>query len=471
MSIISLTSLASPARANGDFIFSDPVCITSDYHYENSNSAHYRLDNYRMSRNPGHAMDFDTSGTLHLTYWSGYFATTPTSPAAVYYQAWDETNDWGEPEIVDDSYNEVDENYFGCRMGGRHPSLTVDNGDAVWIAWHDHRDCRVATPYNGINDIEIYCDHKDAGGVFTNTDTRLTDTTSDGIDDNVGDNAYCARIAADPLTNAKSVMWYDFHVDGWTSDIFMATTGDDGEFSTSSDVLSLRLTDQDDREIEDGQTLKPAFNMADFVITPEGQRYAVWSQDFGGSTGNDGDAHLYFATVPEAPAVVEYEIIAENNDGYWFPPKIKLSPQNELWVIYTAYPTTGRQVEALRRRAGADSFDGPYVLADDGRNENADLAIDKNGMLHVAWIDNDGTGNHYVRYMMYDPETEEAVRKDLLTETAGAWSAPCIALNGEEEPYIVFCEGDSDSTSSRGDIWFVRAAPSPNAAQRWSVYE
>ena len=33
---------------------------------------------YRLSRTPSAHMDFDSSGTLHVVYWSGDFSTSPS---------------------------------------------------------------------------------------------------------------------------------------------------------------------------------------------------------------------------------------------------------------------------------------------------------------------------------------------------------------------------------------------------------
>jgi hypothetical protein len=474
-------SLLLPGRAGaGEFTFAAPQCITAQDHPTvlNGSDPYYLLDNYRMSRNPNTQLAFDTSGTLHLTYWSGFFATNPSSPAAVYYRNWSERDGWSEQQIVDDSYNEVDPAYLGVRMGGRHPSLCVDTSNTVWIAWHDHRDCRVAPPYNGINDIEVYCDHKAQNEEwFSGEDVRLTDTTSDGIDNNVGDNAYCARIQSDPLTNKKTVLWYDFHADGWFSDIFMLTSDKDGTFSlvNAGGIMSQRLTDADTREPVPPQTLKPAFNMPDFIITPEGQRYAVWSQDFGGSVGNSGDAPIYFAEIPEEPALVSYTTLVGDNDGYWYPPKLKLAPNGDLWVAYTVLNSNyNRDVRLLHRSKGHATFDAPIILTDGTKtNSNSlDITFDVEGRVHAVWIENGGNNNHQVRYAQYNPDSPVTpLRSGVLTPQAGGWEQPCIVLNTHGLPYIIFADSSNDAVGHQGDIWFVRGLPPPNAASNWNLYE
>jgi hypothetical protein len=413
-------------------------------------------------------MAFDSSGTLHLTCWSGYFATNPNSPAIVYYLSRTPEGQWSVPQIVDDSYISGDPVYEGKRMGGRNPSLTLDPKGGVWIAWQDHRNCGVEPPYNGINNIEIYCDWKPAGSaLFSADDVRLTETSAL----HMGDNGYCPRIQA--ASNGKlSVLWYDFHQDGWISDIFMMTSDGEGAFDFSSSILDRRITDSNTRVPIPPQTLKPAFGIPDLAISPEGRRYAIWSQDFGGSIGNSGAAPIYFAELPEQPQIVPYTVIVPGNDGYWYPPKIKLAPSGDIWVIYTVREENGRHIEVIRRRSNQTQFDAPIVLTGEGRNQNADLAIDREGRLHVVWEEYNGYRNSVLHYALWDAAGTNRLQEVQLTPTSGAWAQPSIALDHDRLPNIVYCEGNTDTVGARGDIWFVRAIPpQPSAGSScWMVY-
>lgn len=442
-------------------------CAAQDYRFSDPQPITDHSENYRMSRNPNTQAAFDSSGTLHLTYWAGFFATNPSSPAAVYYRNWNEATGWSDEQIVDDFYFEN-----GDRMGGRHPSLAVDSADTVWIAWHDHRNSLVPPPYNGINDIEIYCDRKPAGEEFFSTeDIRLTNTTQQ-INDNLGDNGYCARIRIAP-DNKASVMWYDFHSDGWGSDIFMLTSDAAGDFDISADIMTNRLTAYETRDPIPPDTLEPAFNMPDFVITPQGQRYAIWTQDFGGSTGNSGAAPIYFAAPGETASIIPYIRIAPGNDGYWYPPKLKLAPNGDLWVVYTVLDQNfNRRIAMLRRPYGASGFD-PVIEFSSSQNEscnNADIAFDSQGRMHVVWIKDFGFENHQLWYCAFDPAAGQRSGERQLSAENGPWEAPIILFDAHDNAHVICGSLGGDSVGDKGDIWFTRGEPVTAAAQ-WALYE
>lgn len=435
--------------APASFSFKPAVQVTTDTQY-----------NYRMSRNPGGQIAFDTSKTLHLVYWSGYFATNPQNPATVFYRSWARDRGWSSEEFVDNSIDSSDR-----RMGGRHPSMAIDGSNGVWVAWHDHRHSPPEPPYNGINNLEIYCDYRPPGGNFSETDIRLTNTSAPHF----GDNGYCPRIAVAP-NGEVSVVWYDFHADGSASDIFLQTSDTSGTFDQTSSVLSQRITNADNRSAAGGQPFKPAFNMPDLAITSTGTRLIIWTQDFGGVVGNANQAPIYFAQHGSQPAELPYTAAVSGNDGYWFPPKIKLAPNGDVWLIYTVNTGGGvRQVEISRRRAASATFDSPRRLTATGSNENADLAIDPDGRLHVVWVSTAGYQSSHVNYLLYDYETDGRLKEIVISDGPSGWAGPSIALDSDALPYIVYGNFQGESLGDQGSIWFVE--PEAHATVRdWVMY-
>ena len=461
--------MASVAAWGGDFEFTQPQCITRNLHsvVPSASDPYYLMDNYRMSRNAGSQMDFDSSGTLHLTYWSGFSETMPDSPSAVYYQSWRDGTGWSSNTLVDQSVSD-DPGYLGKRMGGRHPSLAVGPDDRVWITWHDHRHCGVDAPYNGINNIEIYCDSKPSTGSFAQGDIRLTQTAAS----HYGDNGYAPRIDVAP-NGSVSVMWYDFHFDGSVSDIFMMTSDASGTFDTAASMASRRLTNSDDRHRLPDRAMKAAFDMPDFAIGAANQCYTVWTHGFGGSLGGETGSPIYFAEVSEPATSVSYATIASQTDSYWYPPKIKAAPNGDLWVIYTALLDPNRRVEIVRRPSGQADFQTPVVVADGPQDLNGDLAIDSQGRLHVVWIGDAGFGSGYVRYAMLSSDGQTILREETLTPDSGAWSGPCIVVDDRDHPFITFCEGDNEYVGDQGDIWFVYGfvrETAPGTPGAWMIY-
>lgn len=456
---------------SSDFTLTQPIAITSTYHsvVPSPSDPRYLLDNYRTSANASKQMAFDSKGTLHLAYWSGFSQTNPDSPSAVYYQSWHIETGWSSQTLVDQSHITGDPTYEGRRMGARHPSLSVGPDDRVWIAWQDHRHCGVGAPYNGIDNIEIYCDSKPSTGSFSDTDTRLTQTAAG----HNGDSGYAARVHAAP--NGKvSVMWYDFFFDGGVSDIFMMTSDDTGVFNTAATMASRRLTDTDDRKRLPDRATKAPFTMPDFCIDASNQRYAVWTHGFGGSFDDQDQAPIYFAEPGETPAIASYTTVASDTDSFWYPPKIEAAPNGDLWIAYTkVYNTFDRRIEAVRRRNGQATFDAPVPATAGTADQNADLAIDSEGRLHLVWIGDAGFSSGYVRYAMLSSDGQSVLRQDTVTAVSGAWAAPCIQLDSDDVPYIVFCEGNSDLLGEQGDIWFVRGISqqaAPGTPSAWLIY-
>jgi hypothetical protein len=223
-------------------------------------------EKFQLSRYPSKAMGFDSQGRLHITYWAGGFATSPATPSAVYYQNWTVEDGWSTREFIDDSF--FDDGSGPVKYGGRHPSLAITPDNTVWIAWHDHRHCNPDPPGNGIDNIEVYADRRPANGSFSSTDLRLTTTSAPHF----GDNAYLPRIVARP-DGGVSVLWYDFHVDGFVSDMFVKHSDSSGNFDLAEPILSMRITNQDDRP--GSGFSKPAYSIPDFACDGAGNLFGI----------------------------------------------------------------------------------------------------------------------------------------------------------------------------------------------------
>lgn len=452
LAIVSMMIPAVSLRGSDyGLTFSDPVKITDD------------ARNYRMSRNANNQMAFDQSGTLHCVYWSGGFATNWKSPSYIYYNSWAKNTGWGNVQEIDDS-----EDDDGRHVGGRIPSLAIDKNDTVWVAWHDHRHCPLESPYNGINNIEIYCDKMVPGGDFLADDIRLTSTSAD----HYGDNGYVARIEAADQGDV-SIIWYDFHVDGWISDIFMKSSDISGEFDSNFAMSSMQLTDSSQRDPRPPDTLKPAFDMADFVITEDGTRHIIWTEDFGGSIGNasSGDP-IYYGTSSAAPSIISYEIIASHNDGYWCPPKITKGISGDLWVAYTKIDEfANRSVTLIHKDAASSSFGNTIDLPLSGNCKNADLEIDSQGMLHLTIATLSGADST-IKYVKYDPANSLILEELDVTKEAGKYVKPCIELTQDELPVILFGQYFGDYSDMNGEIWFADSyIDTPTFSSSWILYQ
>lgn len=407
---------------------------------------------YQLSRNPGAAMAFGPDGRLHATYWSGAFATSLGSPSFVYYQNWTPGTGWSQAEVVDNSVIDVGDG--PQHFGGRHPSLAIGADGAVTVVWHDHRHCDPAPPANGIDNLEIYADRRPAGGAFSDTDIRLTNTDAPHL----GDNGYMANIAAHP-DGTLSVMWYDFHADGDSvSDLYVLHSDTDGVFDTGTPITSNRVTFAADRDT--GGDGPVAYTMPDIAVDAGGEVFAVWT------SGTGGPAPVYFSAVPNpAAALAETELLASGG-GFFDPPRLAVGGDGALWVATTRVTGTERDVVLLRRPAGATAWEVPALLAGAPgvREESPAIAFAPDGTLHAAWIDGrDGT---HVYHATVDTATGSATAETRVTPSPGDYARVSVTVDPQGNPVILYEQVNSFISS---DIWFARAA-GMSAARGWDLY-
>mgnify|MGYP005857021541 CR=1 FL=1 len=389
--------------------------------------------NFRLSRNPGGSLAFDaTRDVLHLVYWQGGLETQLATPSAIFHREWTPVGGWGEATIVDDSFVDIGDG--PQRMGGREPSLALDpaTGEA-WVAWHDHRHSNPLPPGNGIDNLEIYADRKQAGGAFSPADIRLT-TTAAGTN---GDNGYSPSIVALP-GGGVAVAWNDFHFNPVVSDIFLRVSDAAGAFSPADPVPGVRLTDGSART---GALANWSF--ADVEARGDGSLGVLWT------AGTGGAAPVYFALVPTPPGLVAEQVIAEATAGFFDPPRLVGAPSGDLWAVYTKRVGTDRDIEARRLPAGSSTWDAPRTLVGGGaRQEHPHLAVNGEGQLVLVHIDE--TDGRHVRLAVLDASGTE-LASEIVTDAAGPWQRPVVALDATGKPFVAW-EEDTGGDAA-GDIW------------------
>ncbi|MBN1517948.1 hypothetical protein JXA32_15390 [Candidatus Sumerlaeota bacterium] len=426
--------------ARGDYEFIMPQRLTD------------ASENYQLSRCANGQLGFDTSGTLHMTYWSGGASASEADPSYVYYRSMDANGELSVAESIAGSGG-------GTYIGGRQPSLALDADGGVWIVWHDHRHTSSATGDNNINNIEIYADHKPAGGSFLADDLRLTNSSAS----HSGDNGYAPRIVAHP-SGALSVAWYDFNFSatGEVSDLCLKTGMAADGFDLSETMSEMRLTNFNDR---DGD---PSYTVPDLCVTPDGSRHLVWGSDF--LAGGD----LYYGVATSGSMTLSETVLATGAWDFFDPAHIAAAPNGDVWIAYgdqTANGGAAENVVLLRKRAGEASFDPPVTLfAASARQYAPDIEIDADGIAHVVWIDRrDGRDVYYARL---DTATNEILSARALTTYDGNWERPSIALDAAGSPAVLYEENiDLD----HGDIWLVRVKASVQMtgadSRLWECYE
>lgn len=394
---------------------------------------------YQLSRASNSAMAFDSAGRLHVAYWSGRLATTPTSPSFVYHRSYTPGGGWTAQQSIDDSEQ------AGEHVGGRHPSLAVTPDDDVWIVWHDHRHSTAGG--NWIDNIEIYADMMPSGGAFSSTDLRVTTTNAAHF----GDNSYTPRIQAH-ASGRLSIAWYDYTANQNVSDIYLETSVANGVFNFADSIALSRMTN------EAARGGSPEYTIPDLAVTPDGTRHLVWCG------GQGPGVNLYYAAAADGATSVTEQLLAVNATDFFDPAHITAAPNGDVWIAFADKRITAEDITLLRRRSGEPAFDSPIVLPSPGFRQTApDIEIDVLGFVHLVWID-ERAGTH-VFYGVFDPESGQLIEEEQLTDVSAAWLRPTLALGTLGNVFVLF---EQSLGLANGDIWFARKL---NAAHRWRDYE
>jgi hypothetical protein len=396
---------------------------------------------YQLSRTASHVMALDSGGRLHIVFWQGGVATTPTTPSFVYYRNW--SFGWS-PKIA------LDNSAVGSsHLGGRHPSLVVTDDDDVFVVWHDHRHCTAAG--NWIDNVEIYGDLKPANGTFSPDDIRLTNSSAP----HPGDNSYTPKVAKGP-DGRLSLLWYDYNADRNTSDLYLNTSDTAGVFNGSLPMASYRITDAAERGGG------PSFTVPDIAVDGNGTRHLAWAGGLGPGV------NLYYAEAPEGASHVTEQLLAAGATDFFDPPHIEAAPNGDVWVVYGDDSALGGEDIFLRRRRdGQPSFDPPVTIAADPARQYApDIEVDALGMAHLVWIDN--RGGAHVEYAVYDPNASLLSDEQALTPGTGPWARPALLLDSEGGVYVLW---EEDISVSAGDIWFTTTKkPVLSSVENWTAY-
>lgn len=403
------------------------------------------MANYQLSRTPGKVMAFDGAGNLHVVYWSGEDQTIPaTKPNYVYYRLRPPGGAWSPQISIDDSFIGVD------KIGGRHPSLAITPDDTVHVVWHDHRQSTTAGQ-GWIDNLEIYLDSRPAGGSFSATDIRLTNSTSGSL----GDNGYTPQIAAE-ASGRLHVVWYDFNQDINISDIYLLSSDLSGVFTTASPVATAQLTDLSTR----GNF--PSYSVPDLAIDTAGTRHLVWVAGFAAG------ADLYYGSVASGSGTAVEQLLATEATDFLDPPKIEVASNGDVWIVYGEDDGTlnpAEDVILLRKRSGQAGFDPPITaVGGAGRQFAPDFVIDNLGLVHLVWVEKVASVTS-VRYGVYDPNAGALTREMTVTDGSGPWARPSLALGADGFAYVLYEQDDLLG----GDIWF--AVNNKSGARDWMAYQ
>jgi len=257
----------------------------------------------------------DSAGTVHIVY----FVSVPSSSPPSYeirYQTIREGH-VSEPVRVDN----------GKILGGRHPSLAVDNTDTVHVVWHDYRHSTESGTW--MDNVEIYYDRKSPSEGFLNDDIRITYTNAD----HNGDNGFLPKIAVSS-DNRIHIVWYDFNANGNNADVYLRTSTEEGEFPLAEGIDQFRIT-----SIAEGGAPGSPWSPGDefssawvpsLAVFPDGDLYTLW----GFLAGFQGILEIQGGVISRNGTLGAIEIVAEKGGMSTDPPRLTHDDNGNLGLAY-----------------------------------------------------------------------------------------------------------------------------------------
>jgi hypothetical protein len=400
--------------------------------------------NYEMSRNPNHSMIVARDGTVHLVFWEGegYGQTSPAHPSTVWYCRRSPSGRWGRLEMVDNSYTST-----GARVGGRHPSLILRASGEVRVFWHDYRNCSPLKKW--MNNTELYMDSRAAGGSFSANDVRLTTTTAS----HDGDNSYVPQVVT-ATTGEILLAWYDYHFNPNLADIFLMRSDGLGRFSPSLPIDSWRLTNATQRG--DGVS----YTLPDVAVDTSRTAHLTWTRD------NAAGYRVYYARQPIGGQLMAPVVLSATGGAFMDPPHITISPQGDIWVIWTEHIAQGDFILLGRLRRGAAAFDAAMRLTGNSSDQfQGDMKADSRGLLHVAWVDG-RSGRDEIFCGVFDPASKALLSEIKISEGVGNAARPCIAVAEGRGVCIAW----ADDRNGNGQIYFRAIEFPAKATPLWNLY-
>lgn len=431
LALLALSCLS--ASASAAVVFSPPVQLTPDSGKQ-----------FQLTRTPTRTAAFDSNGTLHLVYWAGGAATTPSTPSEVYYQTRTAQGVWSQAVELD-ANSTIDRGFGLEKMGGRHPQLALAANNDLYVVWHDYRHCNPASPANSIDNVEVYAQYRPAG-LGVPQDIRLTNTTAAHL----GDNSYLPRLALLP-NGTFSVLWYDFNANMDVSDLYALHTANLAAYVPQS-LASSRLTVETARA---GTSLEKPYSAPDFLADSTNTLHAVWTSQF------DSEAPAWYSTIPNPSGTITEQQIFPTTGGFFDPPRLVLAPNDDVWVVVRTGSLNG--ISVRRKPAGQATFQPELMIQQPSLTpvSQPSLAVDSTGVLHLTWI----SGGNTVIYRRVT--VPGIVLEEQIVASGANFQRTNLLLKSNGEPVIFY---DTLSGATNGEVFFV-GVQSTAKATGWDRYE
>jgi len=318
----------------------------------------------------------------------------------------------------------------------RYPSLAVDSGGNVHVAWDDYTD------YAGSGtDQDIF--YKNRTSSWSSTDVVSTESTGA---------SFRPSLAVDSGGNVH-VAWEDstdYAGAGTDSDIFYKNRTSSW---SSTDVVSTEST---------GISKNPSL-----AVDSGGNVHVAWddSTDYAGS-GTDVD--IFYKRYEVGVGWSTTEVVSTESTGYSYRPSLAVDSGDNVHVAWrdsTDYAGAGTDYDIFyKNRTSSWSSTDVVSTESTGTSWYLSLAVDSGGNVHVAWGDStDYAGSGTDQDIFYKNRMSSWSSTDVVsTESTGGSGSPSLAVNSSGNVHVAW----NDNTDYAGagtdlDIFYKRSEVSP----------
>ncbi len=244
------------------------------------------------------------------------------------------------------------------------PSLMVDSGGVVHIAWMDYTD------YGGSGqDWDIFYKYKNGGGSWSATEVVSTESTED---------SFRPSLMVDS-SDVVHVAWMDYTDYGGSDsdvDIFYKYKNSGGSWSTT-EVVSTESTED---------SYRPSL-----MVDSGGVVHVAWfdETDYGGS-GSDQDVFYKYKNGGGSWSATEV-VTTESADDSGYPSLTVDSSDvvHVTWQDHTEYGGAGWDWDIFYKYKNGGSWSAAEVVSSESGylSEFPSLMVDSSNMVHVTWKD------------------------------------------------------------------------------------
>ena len=355
-------SAISSIKTNSIINFKNITTISDDHTYWNNDSSSYpsiATDNY---------------GIIHVVWQDDTDGTWGTD-TEIMYTSYSNSTGWSNATVISD-----DENYWN-NGSSLSPSIAVDNSGIIHVVWYDTTEGIGDNPF----DYEImYTSYTESTGWLNAT------VISD--DENHWNNEISAYpdIAID-LTGNIHVIWQDLTAGHWGTDFEIMYTS----YSESTGWSNATVISDDLNDWNNDESREPSI-----AVDNNGKVHVVWIDETDGTWGIDDE--IMYTSYSVSTGWLNATVISDdytnwNNEASWRS-DIAVDADGIVHVVWE----DGTRGPWQDSSSGSEIFYKTYtegsgwsnitVISDDktkwniGFNSYPSIAVDKNKIVHVAWI-------------------------------------------------------------------------------------